>query len=92
MQIFTVLCPLHLLILNRNSFWCSIVVIVISEDERLEKPDGFVFERTIEIDRLFADVEIVLDNIYYDLNKAEIREDAKPALNQLVEILKEKVS
>ena len=63
--------------------------IVISEDERLEKPDGFVFERTIEIDRLFADVEIVLDNIYYDLNKAEIREDAKPALNQLVEILKE---
>lgn len=32
---------------------------------------------------------IKLDNIYYDLNKSDIRADAKPALDNLVKILRE---
>ena len=31
---------------------------------------------------------VVLENIYYDLDKAFIREDAKPALDELIIILK----
>ena len=34
-------------------------------------------------------VEIVLENVYYDFDKWDIREDAKPALNKLVSLLKD---
>ncbi|MEO1435843.1 MAG: OmpA family protein, partial [Bacteroidota bacterium] len=41
----------------------------------------------ITLDRLFTDVEIVLPNIYYDFDKADIRTDAEPTLNELTKIL-----
>ncbi len=63
--------------------------LVISEEDRLDKPDGHVFEKKIVIDRVFEGIEIVIDNIYYDLNKSDIREDAKPALNNIIELMKD---
>ncbi len=42
----------------------------------------------IALDRLITDKEIVLENIYYDYAKWDIRTDAKPSLNKLSEILK----
>lgn len=44
---------------------------------------------TIELDPIILDKPIVLDNIYYDYNKAEIRPDGKPSLNRLVSLMKE---
>ncbi len=38
--------------------------------------------------KIFTNQEIVLENIYYDLDKAVIRNDAKPTLDSLVRILK----
>ncbi len=35
------------------------------------------------------DKEVVIDNIFYDYDKADIREDAKPPLDTLVNLLKE---
>lgn len=67
---------------NRETF-------TISESDREEKPDRYVFDKTIVIDKVFEGVEIVIDNIYYDLDKDFIREDAKPGLNQIIEIMKE---
>ena len=61
----------------------------ISEEDKADKPDRFVFETTIVIDRIFEGIEIVIDNIYYDLNKDDIREDAEPALNEIIKILQE---
>ncbi len=46
------------------------------------------FEVAIVLDKIFRDKEIVLDNIYYDFDKAKIREDAKPTLNKLSENLR----
>ena len=40
------------------------------------------------MEKIFTNQEIVLDDIYYDLDKSFIREDAKPALNELIELLK----
>lgn len=40
------------------------------------------------MEKIFTNHEVVLENIYYDLDKAFIREDAKPTLNQLIETLK----
>lgn len=40
------------------------------------------------LEKIYTNQEIVLENIYYDLDKADIREDAEPALNELVALLK----
>ena len=45
------------------------------------------FRKEIIIDKIFEDVEITLDDIFYDFNESFIREDAKPALDKLYEIL-----
>jgi outer membrane protein OmpA-like peptidoglycan-associated protein/tetratricopeptide (TPR) repeat protein len=42
----------------------------------------------IVLDKIYRDKEIVLNNIYYDFNKWDIRQDAKPVLNQFAKILK----
>jgi outer membrane protein OmpA-like peptidoglycan-associated protein/tetratricopeptide (TPR) repeat protein len=64
-------------------------------DLYLFKPDSqniiaqLTAPRDLLIEHLANDQNFVLENIYYDLNKWNIREDAKPSLNRLVTILKE---
>ena len=41
----------------------------------------------IALEKLELDKEFVMENIYYDYDKSDIREDAKPSLNRLTEIL-----
>lgn len=43
----------------------------------------------IALDKIVKQQEIVIDNIYYDLDKADIREDAKPVLDELAVLLKD---
>ncbi|MEM1326969.1 MAG: OmpA family protein [Bacteroidota bacterium] len=45
------------------------------------------FEVEIVLDQIYFDQEIVLENIYYDFDRAEIRDDAQPTLNELAETL-----
>lgn len=45
------------------------------------------FESNLQMDRIVIEKTIVLNNIYYDLDKAEIRDDAKPTLDSLVMIM-----
>ena len=45
------------------------------------------FEKNLVLDKIVVNKSIVLDNIYYDLNKADIREDAAIELDKLVVIL-----
>jgi outer membrane protein OmpA-like peptidoglycan-associated protein/tetratricopeptide (TPR) repeat protein len=42
------------------------------------------FEIELELDKIYLNKEITLENIYYDFDKWDIREDAKPTLNDLV--------
>ncbi|WP_297336517.1 OmpA family protein [Algoriphagus sp.] len=46
-------------------------------------------DTTIVLDQLILDKSIILENIYYDLDKAEIRADAAVELDKLVQILKD---
>ncbi len=41
----------------------------------------------IVLDRVYKNREITLENIYYDYDRAEIRPDAEPTLNKLVNML-----
>lgn len=43
----------------------------------------------VVLDRIFAEKEIVLEDIYYDYDKANIRADAIPKLDNLLKILKD---
>lgn len=54
-------------------------------------PEDPVKTHNIEIvlEPIFRGKEIVLQNIYYDLDKWDIRKDAEPSLNELVSILKD---
>jgi len=45
--------------------------------------------RDLLIDMLVNNQTFALENIYYDLNKSDIRDDAKPSLDNLVTIMKE---
>lgn len=45
------------------------------------------FELEIVLDKIFRNKEIVLENIYYDFDKWDIRKDAEPTLNILAENL-----
>ncbi|MEO1515164.1 MAG: OmpA family protein [Bacteroidota bacterium] len=47
------------------------------------------FELEIVLDKIFANTEIVLENIYYDFDKYFIREDAIPTLNELTSMLEQ---
>lgn len=57
--------------------------IVLTE----ENPDTTI-NVEMALTKIVTNQEIVLENIYYDLDKAEIREDAKPTLDSLVMLLK----
>ncbi|MDH3650419.1 MAG: OmpA family protein, partial [Saprospiraceae bacterium] len=46
------------------------------------------YEERILLDKIFFDKEVVLENIYYDLDEDFIREDAQPTLNELADLLK----
>lgn len=48
-----------------------------------------IFERELILEKRFEDIEIVLENIYYDFDKWDIRPDAEPALNHLASLLRE---
>ena len=58
--------------------------LVRESDEPIQR-----LEIELELERIFTNREIVLKNIYYDFDKAEVREDAKPALNELAAVLRE---
>lgn len=47
------------------------------------------FEIEIVLDQIFRNREIVLENIYYDYDKWDIRPDAEPTLNRLADVLRQ---
>jgi peptidoglycan-associated lipoprotein len=55
----------------------------------VQEVTNIVLDTTVILDQLILEKAIVLDNIYYDLNKADIRSDALPELDKLVKILRD---
>ncbi|MFN0015168.1 MAG: OmpA family protein [Saprospiraceae bacterium] len=47
------------------------------------------YEVEIVLDKIYRNREIVLENIYYDYDKWDIRPDAEPTLNRLAEVLRQ---
>ncbi len=66
---------------------------VESKTAIIESPSYYGKDTTIQInmrlEALEIGKEIVLEDIYYDLDKWDIRDDAKPSLNELINLLNE---
>lgn len=77
-------------------FTKSITYSTIGKTPRIEdliqEVTNVTLDTTIVLDALILERSIVLDNIYYDLDKADIRPDAALELNKLVKILKDNPS
>lgn len=58
----------------------------------IQEVTNITLDTTLVLDQLILDKSIVLDNIYYDLDKAEIRTDAAVELDKLVKILQDNPS
>ena len=64
-------------------------------DERLISTKGIIpgsndaIRDTIFMKKLEVGAVIKIENIYYDYNKANIREDAKPSLNRLFDLMQQ---
>jgi len=59
----------------------------IPKDQLTQLETNKVFETKIVLDQIVLDKAIVLENIYYDLDRAEIRPDAALELDKLVTVL-----
>ncbi len=60
-----------------------------SQEELIQDVTNVVLDTTIVLEKLELEKAIVLENIYYDLDKADIRPDAAEELDKLVQILKD---
>lgn len=65
----------------------SIAIDVASEIPPNYDKSSYTINKTIELEKIIIGQEIVLDNIYYDYDKWNIRTDAEPSLNALAEKL-----
>lgn len=59
----------------------------IPQEELIERFTEKVFTEDVTLDPIIIDKAIVLENIYYDLNRADIRSDAATELDKLVQLL-----
>lgn len=61
----------------------------VKQEDLIERFTTKKFESSLTLDPIVLDKTIVLQNIYYDLNKSEIRSDAALELDKLVELLRD---
>ncbi|SHM64708.1 Outer membrane protein OmpA [Cyclobacterium lianum] len=60
-----------------------------AREDLVEQVTNVTLDTTIVLEQLVLERAIVLENIYYDLDKADIRPDAAAELDKLVQILKD---
>ncbi|MCZ2394879.1 MAG: OmpA family protein [Chitinophagales bacterium] len=76
------------LVVQKNGYLT--VNIPFSTSNIQSKPgDTIYFRQKVFLSKIYKDVEIVLNNIYYDFDKWDIRQDAFSTLDSLAMILKE---
>lgn len=77
---------------EKNAFFLSRKIFStvgqgIAQEDLVERFTEKIFNEDLTLDPIILDAIILLENIYYDLAKAEIRSDAALELNKLVRLL-----
>jgi len=73
-----------------TGYYASTLEVFVADEipDELNKT-SFTINKTIELEEIIFGQEIVLENIYYDFDKWDIREDAEPSLNILADKLRD---
>jgi outer membrane protein OmpA-like peptidoglycan-associated protein len=74
-------------IASADSFLSKSISVVTTDVKKPEGNDLLTINFEIPLDRIIRNKEIVLNNIYYDVDQSFIRNDAKPTLDSLAKIL-----
>jgi len=78
----------YLLNFTKNGYFANKEAIS-TRNMDAEDGDTILIERTIMMDKIYKEVEFTINNIYYDLDSANIRSDAALVLDSLSTILSE---
>lgn len=78
---------------SSESYYANTITINIADEIPDEyNKSSYTINKTIELEPIVVGEEIVLENIYYDYEKWNIRADAEPSLNALADKLRDNPS
>lgn len=77
----------YLLEVSEDAYFTKRTVVSTEDIQLMRGASDLYLEREIVLDPIQLDKEITLEDIYYDFDKWDIREDAKPSLLQLKKIM-----
>ncbi|MEZ5009163.1 MAG: OmpA family protein [Chitinophagales bacterium] len=80
----------YLLEYSKNGYFSN-KDLISTKNYNAEDGDTIIIETKVVLDKIFQEIEFVL-NIYYDLDKADIRKDAAVVLDSLANLLAENPS
>jgi len=75
---------------SRDGYLTNSKTLTTESSENLNGSKTYNVE--IALDKIYYNKEIILENIYYDFNKFFIRDDAKPSLDTLIQLLNDNPS
>lgn len=73
--------------INKDGYLAQTDVVNTYNTQDAKDGDTIIIDRTITLSKIYKNVEIVLENIYYDYDKWDIRADATQSLELLIDVL-----
>ena len=73
--------------INKDGYLAQTDVVNTYNTQDAKDGDTIIIDRTITLSKIYKNVEIVLENIYYDYDKWDIRADATESLQLLTDVL-----
>jgi len=80
------------IIVNAPEFFTQTLTFDTYNQVAQSKNNKIILSYKVVLEKIFKNQEIILEDIFYDLNKTNIREDAKPVLDKLVLLLNQNPS
>jgi outer membrane protein OmpA-like peptidoglycan-associated protein len=77
------------IVINSPGYFNQKKNVSVSYDDIPDGKTSYTYNTTVILKPIIENKEIVLENIFYDFNKYNIREDAKPSLIELTSLLTE---
>lgn len=72
---------------KKSGFYAQSKELICTQADIPMDQTNYTYQITFVLEPIIANKEIVLENIFYDFGEFAIRDDAKPSLNELAELL-----
>jgi len=78
----------YTVIASKPGYLNSVIKVTSKSTPFKENESNYTYNIDLVLNKIYEDKEIILKNIYYDFDKWDIRNEAKPALNELAELMR----